>query len=114
MAEGRKSTSKAERTSQGKRRPPARSDEAREKRLVSMAMDEAERQIKAGTASSQILTHFLKLGTEQAKLERVKLEHENQLLIAKTEALQSQKRVDELYAQAIDAMKSYSGVSSND
>lgn len=114
MSEGRRTTSKVDTTSKNKRRPHARSDDAREKRLISMALDEAERQIEAGTASSQILTHFLKLGTEQAKLERVKLEHENQLLIAKTEAIKSQKRIDELYLQAIEAMKSYSGSNSND
>lgn len=88
---------------------PALTPEAREGQLISLATDLAEQQLRDGTASSQVITHFLKLGTEKERLERVRLEHENKLLVAKTEALQSQKRVEELYAEALKAMRNYSG-----
>lgn len=92
-----------------KRRPPARTPEEQEKRMISMAMDLAEKQLSEGTATSQVMTHFLKLGTSLAVLEKEKLERENELLAAKAESLQSQKRIEELYKQAIEAMQVYSG-----
>ena len=88
--------------------------EARENQLVSLAVDLAEQQLLDGTASSQVITHYLKLRTMKERLEREKLEKENELLKAKTESLQSAKNVEELYAKAIDAMKSYSGMGSMD
>ena len=92
-----------------KRRAPATTPEARENQLISMAVDLAERQIMEGTASSQVITHFLKLGSMREKMEREKLAEENKLLKARTEAIQSAKKVEELYAKAIDAMRAYSG-----
>ena len=88
---------------------PAETPEARENQMISYAVDLAEKQLREGTASSQVITHYLKLGTQKEKLEREKLQLEKDLLIAKTEALQSQKRVEELYAEAINAMQVYSG-----
>jgi hypothetical protein len=82
--------------------------------MISLAVDLAERQLLDGTASSQVITHYLKLGTQRELLERQRLEHENKLLIAKTEALESAKRMEELYANAIEAMKRYGGNSSRD
>lgn len=92
-----------------RRRPPATSVEARENQLISLAVDLAERQLSEGTASSQVITHYLKLGTTKERLEKEKLEKENELLKAKTEAIQSAKRVEELYKDALNAMRSYSG-----
>ena len=63
-----------------------------------------------GTASSQVITHFLKLGTEKAQLEKEKLRHENELLKAKTEAIESSKNQEALYKQVLDVMRQYSGV----
>lgn len=88
---------------------PALSPEARENQLISLASDLAEKQLLEGTASSQVITHFLKLGTQAKQLELEKLRNENSLLAAKTEALQSAKRTEELIADALDAMKMYSG-----
>ena len=88
---------------------PALSEDAREKQLISLAMDEVEKRIRNGTASSQELCHFLKLGTQEKKLEREKLEKENELLVAKTEALKSARQVEELYKEAIKAFGIYSG-----
>lgn len=89
---------------------PALSPEARENQMISLAVDLAEKQLIEGTASSQVITHYLKLGTMNHKLELEKLEKENALLKAKTESLQSSQRMEELYADAIKAMQSYSGV----
>lgn len=86
---------------------PALTPESREQQLISLAVDCAEQQLMDGTASSQVITHFLKLGSSRANLERAKLEHETKLLEAKTEAIQSQKNMEELYSQAIAALKSY-------
>lgn len=83
--------------------------ESRENQMISLAFDQVEKQLRDGTASSQVLTHFLKLATEEKKLEREKLRGENQLLQAKTEAIQSAQRIEELYANAIAAMRNYSG-----
>ena len=93
---------------------PALSPEARESQLISMATDLAEQQIREGTASSQVITHFLKLGSMKERLEREKLEEENKLLRAKTENLQSMKRNEELMEQAIKAFKRYNGQGDED
>ena len=94
------------------RRPrPALTPEARENQLISRAVDLAEKQLIEGTASSQVITHYLKLGTTREKLELEKLRKENELLKSKKDAIDSAKRVEELYAQALDAMKRYSGKS---
>lgn len=99
---------KVESSDKPKRRP-ALTPESRENQMISLAVDLAEKQLLEGTASSQVITHYLKLGSTKERLEKEKLEEENKLLKAKTEALQSAKRVEELYADAISAMKRYSG-----
>lgn len=88
---------------------PALTPEARENQLISLAVDLAEKQLQEGTASSQVITHYLKLGSGRERLEREKLEEENKLLKARTEQLQSMKRVEELYEEAIKAMRNYGG-----
>ena len=91
------------------KRPPARTPQAREQQLVALAVDLAEKQIAAGTASAQVITHFLKLGSERDKLEREKLSRENALLKAKSDAIASQQRVEQLYVEAMTAFKHYHG-----
>jgi hypothetical protein len=91
------------------RRPPAQTPVAREHQLIAKAYDLAERQIDDGSASSQVITHFLKLGTEREKLERQKLQKETLLLQARIEGSESQKRVEELYGKALNAMRAYAG-----
>lgn len=88
---------------------PATTLEGRENQLVSLASDLAERQLREGTASAQVLTHFLKLGSTREKLEHERLQNENLLLSAKIDALASTKRVEELFEQALNAMRTYSG-----
>lgn len=94
---------------QGRRSRPALNPETRENQLVALAVDLAEQQLRDGTASSQVITHYLKLGTMKERQEREKLEQEIKLLKAKTEAIESSKHIEELYADAIKAMQSYSG-----
>jgi hypothetical protein len=77
--------------------------------MVSLAHDLAEEQIREGTASSQVITHFLKLGSTRERLEQQRLEHENELTRVKIEAIESQKRVEELYMEALTAMRTYAG-----
>lgn len=91
------------------RRKIATTPEGRENQMVSKAIDLAEKQIEAGTASSQVITHFLKLGSTRERLEQERLEHENELTRVKIEAIASQQRVEELYKEALSAMRSYAG-----
>ena len=93
---------------------PALTPEARENQMISLAVDLAERQLQEGTASSQVITHYLKLGSMRERLEREKLEEENKLLKAITEQIQSMKRVEELYEEAIKAMRNYGGKGDQD
>lgn len=92
-----------------KRMRPALTPEAREQQLVALAVDLVEQQLLDGTASSQVITHYLKLGSIREKLEREKLEEENKLLRAKVDAIKSAEKQEELYAQALKAMSRYSG-----
>lgn len=88
---------------------PALTPEARENQLIALAVDVAEEQLRNGTASSQVITHFLKLGTTRAELEKEKLARENELLRAKAKALDSAEEIKVLYADALKAMRNYSG-----
>jgi hypothetical protein len=88
---------------------PALTPEARENQLIALAVDLAEKQLQEGTASSQVITHYLKLGSTKERIEKEILEQQKDLIKAKTEQLQSAKRVEELYINAINAMKKYSG-----
>ncbi len=92
-----------------KRGRPAISIEARENQMISLAVDLAEQQLRDGTASSQVITHYLKLGTTRELLERQLLEKEVELKEAKKKALGDQAELKELYADAIRAMRIYQG-----
>ena len=95
--------------SKSKKIRPALTPEARENQLIYLATDLAEQQLRDGTASSQVITHYLKLGSTKERIEREILEKQKELISAKTEALQSAKRIEELYTNAIAAMRQYSG-----
>ena len=105
MAKRTKTTSK---DTQKKMRP-ATTPEARENQMIALAVDLAEKQLIEGTASSQVITHYLKLATTKEKIEREILEKQKELIVAKTENLQSAKRIEELYSNALKAMQNYSG-----
>lgn len=109
MASSRKSSESAK-----PRRPPATTIEARENQLISLASDLAETQLAEGNASSQVITHFLKLGSVRENLEREKLRRENLLLEARVEGMKSSKNSEELYANALKAMRAYKGDDSED
>lgn len=88
---------------------PAITEEGRENQLIALAIDQAEKQLLEGTASAQVLVHFLKLATTKERLEKEIMEKQKELLAAKTEAIQASKSSEELYAKAIAAMRRYSG-----
>lgn len=92
-----------------KRSRPATTPEARESKLVSLAMDLVETRLRAGTATAQETTHFLKLGSSREVLEQERLWYENQLSAAKREALQNAEKSEERFKEAINAMRSYQG-----
>jgi predicted GNAT family acetyltransferase len=99
---------------QGKRKvkkqsPPGKTVEARERQLISLAYDVAEKQLRSGEITSQTLTHFLKMGASTAILEKEKLQHETALLKAKADVLISEKNKEVLFKEAIAAFKKYSG-----
>lgn len=88
---------------------PATTLEGRENQLISLASDLAESQMRDGTASAQVITHFLKLASTREQLEQERLQRENLLLSAKVDQINSTRRVEELYEEALGAMKQYSG-----
>lgn len=88
---------------------PAETTEARENQMISLAIDLAEQQLRDGTASAQVITHYLKLGSTKERIEKEILAEQKKLVKAKTEALESAKRVEELYTDALQAMRTYTG-----
>lgn len=88
---------------------PATTPEGRESQLIFLATDLAERQLREGTASSQVITHFLKLASTREQLEQARLQNENLLMAAKIDQIASSKRIEELYETALNAMRQYSG-----
>ena len=103
-----KNKTKASETTQKVRR--AIDPEAREKQLIAYATNLAEQQLLDGTASSQVITHFLKLGTAKAELEKEKLRNENAVLEAKTEMYKANQSADKKYDDVLRALKVYNGV----
>lgn len=93
---------------------PPLSQEARETRIISMAMDLAEERIRNGTASAQEVTYWLRLGSQRDKLEREMMEAKNELLLAKTEAIKAAEKTEQLYAEAIKAFRMYGGEAEED
>lgn len=88
---------------------PAITPEAREDQLIYLATELAEKQLREGTASSQVITHYLKLGTTKERLEKTLLEKQTSLVDAKISALKTAEHTEELYANAIAAMRDYGG-----
>lgn len=97
-----------------RRQAPGRTIESREHQIARLAYDLVEEKIRKKTASSQELIYFLKMGSTKDRIEKMKLEHETNLLKAKTDALESQKKIEELYANAIRSMRLYQGVEDYD
>jgi hypothetical protein len=94
---------------QRSRRPPATTPEDRENQVVALAIDLAENQIREGTASAQVITHFLKLGSTRERLEQERIRAENKLVEAKVQQIGSSANTEQLYKEALSAMRAYSG-----
>lgn len=97
-----------------KSRRPALSPEARENQMISLAVDLAEKQLIEGTASSQVITHFLKLGSTKAQIELEKAKRETELLQAKTDAIQDDRKNAEFYEKVLAHLKLYNGQGGSD
>lgn len=93
----------------GKKSRAALTPEARERQLINLAVDLAEQQLRDGTASAQVITHYLKLASRKEAIEEEILERQKELITAKTESLQTSKHIEEMYENALAAMKRYSG-----
>jgi ribosomal protein L16 Arg81 hydroxylase len=110
---GGKSVSKAKTTGKtttsGKSVRPALTPEARENQMIALAMDLAEQQLRDGTASSQLITEFVKRGSTKARLEKEILAEQKELISEKTRSLRSAEHVEELYKNALNAFRGYSG-----
>ena len=91
------------------RHMPASTPDARESQMIELADQLAERQMREGTASAQVITHYLKLGSSRERLEQHKIMIETKLVEAKTDAIASMQRQEELFAEAIKAMRAYQG-----
>lgn len=91
------------------RLPPVSTAEARENQVISLAYDLAEKQIREGTASSQVISHFLKMGSQKDRLERQIMEEQRKLISAKTKAIDNQEEIRKLFQEATDAMRIYQG-----
>ena len=89
--------------------PPAKSPEEQEQRMISAAMDLAEQQLLDGTASSQVICHYLKLASTKDRAEKEKLQEEIKLLRAKTKSIESGEKMEKAYTEALQAMREYSG-----
>jgi EAL domain-containing protein (putative c-di-GMP-specific phosphodiesterase class I) len=105
------STSSSSKSKMGR---PALDPEARENQMINLAINLAEQQLRDGTASSQVITHFLKLGSTKERIEKEILEKQKDLIEAKTQSLQSTQRIEELYTNALNAMRNYSGHGDSD
>lgn len=86
---------------------PASTPDGREKQLVNLAVELAEKQLLDGSASAAVITHYLKLGTEKEKLERQILINQSQLIQAKAENLGKDHSMEQLTREAMEAMKTY-------
>lgn len=92
-----------------KRGRPAMTPEERQDELINLAVDLAEQQLRDGTASTQVIVHYLKLGSTRGMLEEEMLAKKTELVTAQTESLHSYQRLEALYADAIEAMRLYGG-----
>lgn len=99
-----------------RRRRPALTPEAEENQVINLAYNLARKQLEEGTASSQVITHFLKLAAEKEKrqIEKEILEKQRDLVVAKTEDLKSKKQSEEFYERVIAALRSYNGQDEED
>jgi len=90
-------------------RPAATTPQRRENQLTELAWELAEKQIRDGTASAQVISHFLKMGSSREQLEQQRLRHENELTQAKIAGMAAVERIEQKYDAALKAMRRYSG-----
>lgn len=111
MKEGESSMTKSKSDDKDLRGRPATNPKDREDEMINLAVDLAEQQLRDGTASTTVLVHYLKLGSTRGMLEQEMLENKTQMIKAQTESIKSSKRMEDLYNNALSAMRLYSGAS---
>ncbi len=94
--------------------PPSLTPEQQENEMIAMAMDLAVQRLRDGSASNQLLVSIIKNGFARERLEKEKLQKENELLVAKVDAIRAERRTEELYLKALEAMRTYTGAGSAD
>ena len=92
-----------------RKQKPALDPDERENQMIAYAVNLAEQQLRDGTASSQVITHYLKLGSSKSRTEKEILELQKELIAAKTASLQSSAHIEEMYKEAMEAFKIYGG-----
>lgn len=93
--------------STGRKRAPARTQEGREAQMIALAENLAEKQLREGTASSQVIAHYLRLGTSRERLEQERLRNENELARAKADSIRAAQKNDAIYEEALREFRSY-------
>lgn len=94
---------------------PALTPRSREDQLIALATNVAEQKLRDGTASSQLITHYLRVAAEREReeLEKELLAEKKKLMEAKIKSLESERRIEELYLNAVNAMRMYTGQSND-
>lgn len=105
MTNNKKETPKKKTTKRALK--PADNPESREKQLVNLAVDLAEKQLREGTAPPSVINHFLKIASKRESLERDILERQAELITSKAKNMNKDRDAEELAKAAIEAMKSY-------
>lgn len=100
---------KASETTSGSGYRVATTPEARELQLIALATDLAEKQLRDGSASSQIVVHYLKLGSSKERIEKEIMEKQRDLIVAKTKSFESADKLEKMYEDAMEAMSRYRG-----
>lgn len=86
---------------------PPLSDKDHEAKLISLTLQMAEQQLIDGTASSQVMTHFLRLGSIRSKVELEKLRLENNLLTEKIQSEKMGQQLKEMFQDVMESLRDY-------
>lgn len=98
----------------GHRAAPADTPHDRELQMANYADELAEKQLREGTASAQVITHYLKATTERERLEREKIRLEALRLEAQIVQIESQATSGELMSRVMEALQRYTGNDEDD
>ena len=75
--------------------------------MIALAVEQAEKMLREGTAPTQVVLHYLKLGASREKMEQELIAKQLELANAKIESLQAAKDRNDMYKAAMEAFMSY-------